>query len=228
MAQEQFFLMATRCCMGHRPLLFFITLLFTVLGVSFCPLMFSSSFSRHFYGQPRHEKKKLDNPVCRHQSTAKERAKHAGDYFTLLRHLLNYAYNSNINLPNAEVLLNNEIDWLKRIRVKPRGDLAPSDVLTNPLESEAVKPCARAQDEVKRTGETGVEETILEGHLGVTKELLAFQTPEKKYYIGCENGGANLIKVRMQSKCARAHAQRPRCIVVHLVWLVTKQRRQRH
>ncbi|KAM8857951.1 ubiquitin carboxyl-terminal hydrolase 9X isoform 6-T8 [Synchiropus picturatus] len=130
MAQEQFFLMATRCCMGHRPLLFFITLLFTVLG-----------------------------------TTAKERAKHAGDYFTLLRHLLNYAYNSNINLPNAEVLLNNEIDWLKRIR-----------------------------DEVKRTGETGVEETILEGHLGVTKELLAFQTPEKKYYIGCEKGGANLIK----------------------------------
>lgn len=52
------------------------------------------------------------------QSTAKERAKHAGDYFTLLRHLLNYAYNSNINLPNAEVLLNNEIDWLKRIRVR--------------------------------------------------------------------------------------------------------------
>lgn len=51
---------------------------------------------------------------------------------------------------------------------------------------------------MKRTGETGVEETILEGHLGVTKELLAFQTPEKKYYIGCEKGGANLIKV---SRC---------------------------
>lgn len=51
------------------------------------------------------------------QSTARERAKHSGDYFTLLRHLLNYAYNSNINVPNAEVLLNNEIDWLKRIRV---------------------------------------------------------------------------------------------------------------
>ncbi|XP_036161851.1 probable ubiquitin carboxyl-terminal hydrolase FAF-X isoform X8 [Myotis myotis] len=129
-AQEQFFLMCTRCCMGHRPLLFFITLLFTVLG-----------------------------------STARERAKHSGDYFTLLRHLLNYAYNSNINIPNAEVLLNNEIDWLKRIR-----------------------------DEVKRTGDTGVEETILEGHLGVTKELLAFQTPEKKYHIGCEKGGASLIK----------------------------------
>ncbi|CAB1346501.1 unnamed protein product, partial [Coregonus sp. 'balchen'] len=135
MAQEQFFLMATRCCMGHRPLLFFITLLFTVLGVRISTSLFTVL-----------------------GSTAKERAKHAGDYFTLLRHLLNYAYNSNINLPNAEVLLNNEIDWLKRIR-------------------------------------TGVEETILEGHIGVTKELLAFQTSEKKYYIGCEKGGANLIKM---------------------------------
>ncbi|KAM9576324.1 ubiquitin carboxyl-terminal hydrolase 9X-like isoform 3-T3 [Trichechus inunguis] len=130
LAQEQFFLMCTRCCMGHRPLLFFITLLFTILG-----------------------------------TTARERAKHSSDYFTLLRHLLNYAYNSNINVPNAEVLLNNEIDWLKRIR-----------------------------DDVKKTGETDVEESILEGHLGVTKELLAFQTSEKKYRIGCEKGGANLIK----------------------------------
>ncbi|KAM4798316.1 ubiquitin carboxyl-terminal hydrolase 9X-like isoform X3 [Urocitellus parryii] len=130
LAQEQFFLMCTRCCMGHKPLLFFITLLFTILG-----------------------------------NTARERGKHSGDYFTLLRHLLNYAYNSNINVPNAEVLLNNEIDWLKRIR-----------------------------DNVKNTGETGIEEPILEGHLGVTKELLAFQTPEKKYYVGCEKGGANLVK----------------------------------
>lgn len=66
---------------------------------------------------------------------------------------------------------------------------------------------ACSQDEVKRTGETGVEETILEGHLGVTKELLAFQTPEKKYYIGCENGGANLIKVQMRRKTPEATVQ---------------------
>ncbi|EHB09100.1 Putative ubiquitin carboxyl-terminal hydrolase FAF-Y [Heterocephalus glaber] len=130
LAQEQFFLMCTRCCMGHRPLLFFITLLFTVLG-----------------------------------STARERGKYSGDYFTLLRHLLSYAYNSNINVPNADILLNNEIDWLKRIR-----------------------------DNVKNIGETFVEEPILEGHLGVTKELLAFQTPEKKYCVGCEKGGAYLVK----------------------------------
>ena len=31
---EQFFLVATRCSHGHRPLIFFITLLFTVLVVS--------------------------------------------------------------------------------------------------------------------------------------------------------------------------------------------------
>ncbi|XP_051782099.1 probable ubiquitin carboxyl-terminal hydrolase FAF-X [Erpetoichthys calabaricus] len=129
-AQEQFYLMATRCCMGRSPVLFFITLLFTVLG-----------------------------------STANERARHAGNYFVLLRQLLNYAYNNKINFPSAEVFLNNEIEWLKMIR-----------------------------DEVKRTGTTGVEETILEGHMGLTKELLDFQTIEKKICIGCENGGINLIK----------------------------------
>ena len=110
MAQEQFFLMATRCCMGHRPLLFFITLLFTVLGVSVWLSQVWWILREQMWSES------CLNRSCV-QSTAKERAKHAGDYFTLLRHLLNYAYNSNINLPNAEVLLNNEIDWLKRIRV---------------------------------------------------------------------------------------------------------------
>lgn len=120
MAQEQFFLMATRCCMGHRPLLFFITLLFTVLGVS------GHADGGSMSSIPVRASPSLMSPhhVCV-QSTAKERAKHAGDYFTLLRHLLNYAYNSNINLPNAEVLLNNEIDWLKRIRVKSIFSLLP-------------------------------------------------------------------------------------------------------
>lgn len=130
------------------------------------------------------------------QSTAKERAKHAADYFTLLRHLLNYAYNSNINLPNAEVLLNNEIDWLKRIRV---CSFTSAYFWNKNGINFSVKILNYYyfffQDEVKRTGEPGVEETILEGHIGVTKELLAFQTPEKKFYIGCEKGGASLIKV---------------------------------
>jgi hypothetical protein len=39
------------------------------------------------------------------------------------------------------------------------------------------------------------EEALLEGYLGVTRELLSFQSAEKKYHIGSEKGGANLIKV---------------------------------
>lgn len=41
-----------------------------------------------------------------------------------------------------------------------------------------------------------VEDALLEGHLGITRELLAFQSPEKKFHIGSEKGGSNLIKVR--------------------------------
>lgn len=75
------------------------------------------------------------------------------------------------------------------------------------------------QDEVKRTGETGVEETILEGHLGVTKELLAFQTPEKKYYIGCEKGGANLIKVQYGSIPKKRLKKQQHCCLSSFIFL---------
>ena len=43
--------------------------------------------------------------------------------------------------------------------------------------------------------ENHLDETLLEGHLGITRELLAFQSADKKYHIGSEKGGANLIKV---------------------------------
>ncbi len=52
------------------------------------------------------------------------------------------------------------------------------------------------QESVLSTGEVQVEEALLEGHLGVTKELLTFQTSDKKFLIGSEKGGNNLIKVR--------------------------------
>ena len=51
------------------------------------------------------------------------------------------------------------------------------------------------QDQVLQDGEVKVEEALLEGHLGVTRELLAFQSAEKKYHIGSEKGNASLIKV---------------------------------
>ncbi|KAL4220567.1 putative ubiquitin carboxyl-terminal hydrolase FAF-X [Mactra antiquata] len=129
-SSEQFFLMATKCSSSHRPVVFFITLLFTVLS-----------------------------------NLAKDNAKQASEYFQLLCRLLNYACSTDVHLPNAEVLLNNEITWLKRVR-----------------------------DQVLNTGESHVEETLLEGHLGITRELLSFQSAEKKFAMGSQQGGANLTK----------------------------------
>ena len=51
------------------------------------------------------------------QNTAKDHAKSCSEYFSLLCRLLNYAFATNTVVPNAEILLNNEIDWLKKIRV---------------------------------------------------------------------------------------------------------------
>ncbi len=51
------------------------------------------------------------------------------------------------------------------------------------------------QGNVLKTGEVSVEEALLEGHLGITKELLCLQTPEKKYAIGADKDGPGLIKV---------------------------------
>ncbi|XP_041351568.1 probable ubiquitin carboxyl-terminal hydrolase FAF-X isoform X2 [Gigantopelta aegis] len=129
-ASDQFVLMATRCSTSPRPLVFFITLLFTVLS-----------------------------------STAKENAKQSHDYFQLLCRLLGFAFANETSLSTADALLNNEITWLKKVR-----------------------------DHVITSGETGTEDALLEGHLGITRELLSFQSPEKKYNIGSEKGGANLIK----------------------------------
>ena len=48
-------------------------------------------------------------------------------------------------------------------------------------------------------GSIEVEESLLEGHLGVTKELVAFLSTEKKFQIGSdENRGILLIKVYLQ------------------------------
>jgi ubiquitin carboxyl-terminal hydrolase 9/24 len=49
---------------------------------------------------------------------------------------------------------------------------------------------------VKEMGDIQVDEAVLEGHLGIAKELLSFMSPEKKYELGSEEKkGNNLIKV---------------------------------
>jgi len=40
-----------------------------------------------------------------------------------------------------------------------------------------------------------MDDCLLEGHLGITKELVAMQSVQKKFSIGAENGGCNMIKV---------------------------------
>ncbi|KAK3589909.1 hypothetical protein CHS0354_034922 [Potamilus streckersoni] len=124
-AAEQFFLMATKCSSSQCPLVFFITLLFTVLS----------------------------NVVTEH-------AKQASEYFQLLCRLLNFACSTDVKLPNTEKYLDKEIAWLKKVR-----------------------------DQVVETGETTVDDVLLEGHLRLTSELLAFQSIEKKNHTG-----SNLIK----------------------------------
>ncbi|XP_075236606.1 ubiquitin carboxyl-terminal hydrolase-like faf isoform X2 [Lycorma delicatula] len=99
-------------------------------------------------------------------STVIDYARNSHEYFQLLCRLLNFAFMYNCPLPNAEALLNNEIKWLKEVK-----------------------------DNIKETGETGVEEPVLEGHLGIAKELLSFMTPEKKFHLGADEKSNNhLIK----------------------------------
>jgi ubiquitin carboxyl-terminal hydrolase 9/24 len=47
------------------------------------------------------------------------------------------------------------------------------------------------------SGVVQIDDCLLEGHLGVTKELVAMQSVQKKFSIGAENGGCNMIKVNI-------------------------------
>lgn len=109
-----------------------------------------------------------------------------------------------MKLPNAEKQLNNEIQWIKKTKVlgKNTRDSFVIPSIFNPLilsHFDILKyicnPKHCFKDLVINSGEVIVEDALLEGHLGITRELLAFQSPEKKYNIGSEKGGSNLIRV---------------------------------
>jgi len=53
------------------------------------------------------------------------------------------------------------------------------------------------QEQVLTTGSLQVHETLLAGHLGVTRELVARQSEQKKYNIGSEHSGQYLIMVSL-------------------------------
>ncbi|CAG0892062.1 unnamed protein product, partial [Darwinula stevensoni] len=99
-------------------------------------------------------------------TTVTDNAKNSHELFQLLCRLLNSASSCNIMMQNVDSQLKAEISWLKDVKVN-----------------------------VKNTGETGVEETLLEGHLGVTRELVNFLPPEKKFQIGsCQEKKILLIQ----------------------------------
>ncbi|XP_001604458.2 probable ubiquitin carboxyl-terminal hydrolase FAF-X isoform X1 [Nasonia vitripennis] len=103
-------------------------------------------------------------------TTVMEYAKQSHEFFQLLCRLLNYAHISGCPLSSAENWLNIEIVWLKEVR-----------------------------DRVQEFGDGQMDEAVLEGHLCLTKELLSFLPPSKKYELGSdEKRGINLIKELVQ------------------------------
>ena len=99
-------------------------------------------------------------------TTATDQAEQSSEYFVLLTRLLSFAAASNLNLNTAESLLNTEISWLKKIR-----------------------------ENVRKTGNVGCHDNLLEGHLWICRDLLAFMSAEKKYDVGSNSKtGVNLVK----------------------------------
>lgn len=100
-------------------------------------------------------------------SSATENAYKSSEYFLLLSRLLAFASASSMPLNTAESLLATEITWLKKVQ----------------------------ENMNKSVGDFSVDEYMLEGHLTLCRELLAFMPPEKKYEIGSSNkAGLNLVK----------------------------------
>ena len=119
------------------------------------------------------------------QTTVKENADKSNEYFYLLCTLLNCAFNNGVTITNTETLLNNEISWLKKVKDAYLGNVAKSQTIIT----------------VAGVGEesfNNIDEMLLDGHLGLTKELLLFQTAEKKYLLGSDPRGANLISDLIQ------------------------------
>lgn len=115
--------------------------------------------------------------TCLHILT-KENAQQSQEYFYLLCRLLNCANVNNVQISNTETLLNNEILWLKKIKQIYLGanDATDESKHMNNINSDEI-----------------VDEMLLDGHLGITKELVLFQTSEKKHSIGSKLDGALLI-----------------------------------
>jgi ubiquitin carboxyl-terminal hydrolase 9/24 len=135
-AAEQFLLIALKCSLQpNKAILFFIQMLFA-------------------YVLQLNNQRSSNNATINYSGSSEE-------YFHLLCRLLNCAHLNQVKLSNADTLLNNEIQWLKKLK---ETYLATNEIQENEL--------------------------LLDGHLNLTKELLQFQSSEKKRLLNEQN---NLI-----------------------------------
>jgi ubiquitin carboxyl-terminal hydrolase 9/24 len=121
--------------------------------------------------------------TCLH-TLNKENAQQSQEYFYLLCRLLNCANVNNVQINNTETLLNNEITWLKKVKQTSfaGGNSNPQSNNNNNNNNKSII-----------LNEEIIDEMLLDGHLGITKELLLFQNAEKKFAIGCQLNGSQLI-----------------------------------
>ncbi|XP_064393950.1 probable ubiquitin carboxyl-terminal hydrolase FAF-X [Halichondria panicea] len=99
------------------------------------------------------------------EGLAKEHANTSGEYFRLLARLLNHANHATISIQGVDKLLETELKWLLKVR-------------ETTLES----------------GQCPVESSLLDGHLSLTVELLAFRSVSERYQIGSHPDGQQFIK----------------------------------
>jgi ubiquitin carboxyl-terminal hydrolase 9/24 len=93
----------------------------------------------------------------------------SSEYFQLVARLLAFLAASGATLANLPTLLAQEVEVLNRARAA-----------------------------VALNGHPGISNTLLEGHLALTRELVMFLTPEKKQEIGCSSGGGGLVRELVQ------------------------------
>lgn len=126
--------------------------------------------------------------TCLH-SLNKENSHQSQEYFFLLCRLLNCAYVNSVQISNTETLLNNEIVWLKKLKQSYVGG---GDEAVHSQQVALAKKLPPGAGVVAGDQQL-IDEMLLDGHLNITKELLQFQSAEKKYQIGCHPQGHQLI-----------------------------------
>jgi ubiquitin carboxyl-terminal hydrolase 9/24 len=107
----------------------------------------------------------------------------------LLSRLLSYTSSSGVPLNSAEALLNNEIQWLKKVRTVTLNTYVSFFQLSTLF--------VQIRESVRNTGGIGCEDSLLEGHLIICRDLLAFMGADKKFAVGsggAAGGGGGMVR----------------------------------